>query len=272
MAIYDLNDSIVFSVVITDENGDKVTPTTIALTLTAPDGTKATPAPTNIDTGTYTYTFIAEQAGQYKGVWASTTPDASYVEIANVRAESEVMLISLDEARRHLNILASSSDEELRETIIVASGVIEDLVGPVLPETKTEYHDGNGRTLIPLDHRAVSITSVTQYPGGVVPASDGSNRGYRLLADQNLALVTGEYPTRWDARTITVVYQAGIGTVIPAKVRQATREMVRHLWDTQRGPRAPRTMEPESFYPGQSFTVPRRVIELLGNLVVPGVG
>lgn len=269
---HDLGDPLVFAVTVKDSTGTATSANSVVLTVTAPDGTISTPGVSNVGTGLYESTVISDQAGQYTGRWVTQTPDASYTEVFNVRPTTERMLVSLDDARNHLNFISRDNDEELRETIIVATGVIEDLVGPVLPQTTTEYHEGGGRHLIPLDHRAVSITSVTQYPGGAIPASDGSNRGYRLLANQNLALVTGEYPTRWHGRTITVTYEAGLGTTIPSTVRQATREMVRHLWDTQRGPRAPRTMEPESFYPGQSFTVPRRVIELLGGLVVPGVG
>lgn len=269
MAIYDINDSVVFSVAITNEDGDLATPDTLTLTLTDPSGTTTTPTPTNTTTGTYTYTHVVDQAGQWTASWASENPDAAYVEVANVRPATENMLISLDEGRRHLNLVSTNSDEELRETIHVATHLIERLVGPVLPTSRTERHDGY-RHVIPLDERVYAVTTVVEHPGTTVEAADGDNRGYRVDGDRGLVLLSGETPVRW-SRRVVVTYQAGIGDPPPPVIRQACRELVRHLWNTQRGPVAPRTMESEGFFPGLSFTLPRRVVELLDEYVTPGV-
>jgi hypothetical protein len=258
--MYDLGDSVVFSVVVSDESGVATDPATLVLTLVAPDGTATTPTPQHPSLGTFTYTVVPTQAGQWRAVWTASDPTASYVEVAQVRPSTDFMLISLDDARAHLNLAARASDEELREQILVASSLIQDLIGPVLPTTRSQTCSGS-RTILPLDHRVVSVTTVTQHPGGVVPASDGANRGYRLVGDRGLELVSGMTPVPWASR-VTVAYVAGYSTV-PPTIRQAARELVRHLWDTQRGPSAPRSMENETWMSGQGFTLPRRVVELL---------
>lgn len=265
MAIYDLGDSVVFSVIITDADGAATTPLTISLTITEPDGTTTTPTPTNVDTGTYSYIVIPDQAGQYTASWSSTTPDAAYTEIANVRPATERMLISLDEARRHLNLVSTDHDEELRETILVASAMIEDFIGPVLPQTVTERTTAYG-WYVPLDRPIVGVTTVAS--GGTVAAADGSNRGYRIEG-RALRLYSGETPVRWGG-DVAVTYRAGVGETVPPTVRQATRELLRHLWDTQRGPNAPRYGESD-YVPGSSYALPRRVVELLGSYATPGV-
>lgn len=269
MTVKDLGDPIVFAVTVKDNVGAPTNATTCVLTVTKPDGTTSTPVVTNVGTGLYEATVVSTVAGLYQGAWVTTGPAAAYHEVFTVRPAGEVLLISLDDARQHLNLVSRTADEELRETILVATYLIEQLIGPVLPTVFTEVHDGGG-TVIPLDHRIISIDTVTMYPGGVVPAATGSNRGYLIDGVRGLELVSGYTPVVWGAR-VSVTYTAGVAATTPPIVRQAARELVRHMWDTQRGPIAPRTLEGEGFYPGLSFTLPRRVVELLDLYMTPGV-
>lgn len=267
MTFYDLNDTVVIAVTVRNAAGSPVDPTGIVLTLTDPTGVVTTPTPQKTATGQYQHAFTPQVAGQWSAVWKSTNPDAAYSEVVNVRPV-ERMLISLEAGRQHLNMISSDHDEEVREFIIVATQLIEDLIGPVLPTTVTEHHEG-GRHVVPLNVRAHQVTGVTMHPGGPVPAADGENRGWRLEeGNRAIALYTGEYPSRWASRVV-VTFQAGWGPSVPPKIRQATRELLRHLWDTQRGTLVSRGRDPEQYIPGQGFTLPRRVVELLP--MVPGV-
>ncbi len=72
----------------------------------------------------------------------------------------------------------------------------------------------------------------------------------------------------WD-----VVYEAG-RAVIPERFLQACKEQIRHLWDTQRGAAAPSVLSGEEVFTtsaGMTFSVPRRVIELLQADMVPSL-
>jgi hypothetical protein len=61
---------------------------------------------------------------------------------------------------------------------------------------------------------------------------------------------------------------------MPERYLHAAKEQVRHLWETQRGAvQAPPLAGDETFTTsaGFSFSVPRRVIELLSDDFVPAI-
>jgi hypothetical protein len=70
-----------------------------------------------------------------------------------------------------------------------------------------------------------------------------------------------------------VVLQCG-RVEIPERFTQACKEQVRHLWDTQRGAAPPSVLQGEEIFTattGFTFSVPRRVLELLQEDMVPSL-
>jgi hypothetical protein len=63
---------------------------------------------------------------------------------------------------------------------------------------------------------------------------------------------------------VRVTYQAG-RPIVPANITQATAEIVRHMWETQRGHSGARPGfgEEELLPTSSGFTIPRRAMELL---------
>ena len=171
-------------------------------------------------------------------------------------------LVTLAEAKAHLNITSGSDDAEIMGMVEAVTEPIERIVGSVLPQAYTERHDGD-RAMIALSHRPVlSVTSVTLPGGGTVTPP-----GYELDADAAvLTRMAGIYRRAWEAGRIAISYTAGLAAV-PAHVRLAALIVVQHLWETQRGgPRDQRfTGGSEDWSPGMGFALPRRALELLGD-------
>lgn len=171
-------------------------------------------------------------------------------------------LCTLAEAKSHLNITTSATDAELAVFVTVASDLVEAKAGRVWRSTTyTEKHNG-GTTDIVLYHSPItSITSITD-DGGTVAPSDYDLIAANGLIHRDSGVFAGD---RYD---VTVVYVAG-GTV-PELAKQATKETLRHLWQTQRGTTARNPMNGDDYAPGTTFSMPRRAEELLQELAFYG--
>lgn len=138
--------------------------------------------------------------------------------------------VSLADVQAHLNMTAGAN-AELQRFIDVAETAIGNLVGPLTAVSTVEKHNGGGNILILRKPRAVSLTSIVYADGTTSTLSD-----YDL--DTETGIVYWNYGTRgWfpsGTRTITVTYQAGWAS-LPADLVHAVKELVRHLWETQRG-------------------------------------
>lgn len=256
----DLGDVYPLTLDIADADGNPADATTVVLTITLPDLTTDTPAVQHPETGRYQVDYPTEQAGRHTARWVATGSNAgSYVEVFDVRQASPGFIISLLDAKRHLNqdLTKTTSDEELRTHIEAATSVVEDVVGPVVVRTYSEIDRGG--TALCLSHcPVVSLTTVAAVLTG--------GAGYEV-ADLDVDTETGVV-RRLDGGSfcgpLRVTYKAG-RAVIPPNISQAAREIVRHMWDTQRGHTGARPGfgEEEFVSTGSGYTVPRRVVELL---------
>jgi hypothetical protein len=79
----------------------------------------------------------------------------------------------------------------------------------------------------------------------------------------------------WGVQNVTVAYVAG-GTVMSAKVRQAVKVTLSHLWQTQRGGSGlPQQGADDGYADGggmgaSGWSLPRAVEQLLAGEVAPG--
>lgn len=144
--------------------------------------------------------------------------------------------VPLSEIQQHLQMTVGTNDE-LQRFVDAAETAIGHRVGPLTPESRVEKHPGGGSLIILRSPRAVSLTSI-----GYADGSTGSLGDFDLDTDTGIIYLaygsaTGRFPCGYGAassRFVTVTYQAGWET-LPEDLRQAVKELVRHLWETQRG-------------------------------------
>jgi len=185
-------------------------------------------------------------------------------------------IVTVTEAKLHLNITATSDDTELQYFIDAATKRIEkaDLAGPVVQRTVTDYLDGGSCAVLLTSAPVASITSVTEYTGNTgatlsaVTRGTGTGDGYLINTTTGLLtrLVSGyDYPFISGTQNVKVVYEAG-RTAVPDDARLATLMLIQHLWSTSQrgsgGRRATAGGMDEMVISGAGYAVPNRVREL----------
>ena len=280
MAVYDLGDVVALGVTITNAAGANENATAIVATVTAPDGTTSTPSVSNSAAGLYDISYTPATSGRYLIRWVATGANASaYMDEFTVRDNTHISIVSLDEVKAHLNIPAANTDldEELRRFVDAATDLAENYVGCVLGrQTFTdELYDGNTDIIRLRNPRALQITSV--YESGQLIGSENYSldpTGQRLSRITTGSISGPNYFGIWapGANNIKISYVSGFINP-PAAAKQGVLELVRHLWQTQRGAMnvLTRNQSGDDFYPTATYSLPRRCMELLDQMSLPGV-
>jgi hypothetical protein len=176
-----------------------------------------------------------------------------------------VSALTLADAKTHLNITTPDSDVELQVMIDSAEAVIAGLIGPLTSTVTTSVVDGRGSVLVLPVTPVISLTSITGAAGDSVTTANLSIIppgivAYNMMGTNDPGLFF--FPSRW----YTVVYNAG-RTTVPADLLLAIKELLRHLWQTQRGGAVRPGSGPDTQSPG--YLIPNRVAELLGPYLQP---
>jgi hypothetical protein len=129
--------------------------------------------------------------------------------------------------------------------------------------TVTETHDGGGKVLL-RTYPVISLTTVTDN-GITLTASQYRERDGVVTRKSGTSATN--FTTGLDG--VSVTYQAG-RTSVPADLRQAVLEQVRHMWETQRGQQRGRR-DGETFVAGQGYTFSNRVLQLIGPYELPSI-
>lgn len=243
-----------------------VTDANVTLTVTLPDQTSSGAlTPTHDSTGQYHYDYQTTQSGLHRFAWSSTNPTTSKVDWVEVR--EFISLISFADAKAHLNEQSTLQDEEIRSFMETATEVVESIVGPCVIATRTKWVDLEGDGSVMLKPPVVSVTSLTP-----VYATGVSYVTADLAVDTAAGIVRTTSGYALAGGPWIATYKAG-RAVIPARYVQADKEMLWHLWTTQRGQLADSTTPDildvaafESSTPYGSvfpFSIPNRVRELL---------
>lgn len=193
-------------------------------------------------------------------------------------------IVSLADVKAHLNKTDNTDDTELQYFLEAATPIIENIAGPVLPQTKTEYFSG-GVSQINVNWLPIlSVTSIVETYGQTnytltEITLGSSNTAFGFTVDYTTGRIirrayNAEALFPVGANNVQVVYQAGRATV-PANVRLATLMLIQHLWSTSQLNRQggrPMLGGEDGFAIGSGFAVPNRVRELLQpSPRVPGV-
>jgi uncharacterized phiE125 gp8 family phage protein len=274
VSVYDLGDVVPLSVNVRDAAGDLADATAVTLVVTLPDGTTSgSLTPTNSATGVYTYNYTPSQVGRHGVRWVATGTNAgAFTDVFTVLDPAELPVVGLAEAKRYLNVTATTDDEEIRRMLGVATDLCERYTGRALRrKTVTESHpsDGYASTLVLRQVPALSVTSVSENATAVTAS------GYTLRGDLGL-LVRGPAtaPSTWAFGTVTVVYVAGYADP-PAVATEAVLVVLRHLWDTQTQSIRPAfggSDGVDTYSPGAAYALPRRAEQLLAPLRLAAIG
>lgn len=121
--MWDLGDTVPLTIEVTDAAGAPTNAATVTLTITLPDGSVLSPVPSNPAVGRYESDFVPTVAGLHVVRWVTTGPAAAWADVVDVRPAAEVSLVSLADAKAHLNKSGSTSvdDEELRPVLVAAT-------------------------------------------------------------------------------------------------------------------------------------------------------
>lgn len=162
-------------------------------------------------------------------------------------------VILLDEAMAYLRMSATTTNVDptvLQGLIDTAESMVSQRVGPLVSASQSTITFGGPSFVLPTTTTAV--TSATNLDGNAVTT------GFRIGVG---GVVTN---SSCSLGTWTLVYTAG-WVEMPAPIRTAVLELVRHLWRPQLGAMARAT---EDNAPG--YLIPNRVRELLDPFTLPG--
>jgi hypothetical protein len=270
---FDLGAVVPLGTTVRDAAGDLANAGLMSVTITLPDATATTITPVApTSTGVYAYDYATTQAGRHTVRWVATGVNAgAYTDSFDVRESTPPGILSLADAKKHLNKTTTTDDDEIRSWVESITAGIEGLCGPVVVRTVSERHEGRRVPLICL--RQTPILSVTSV---VAVLSGGTSY---TVADLDVDAVTGVVQ-RLDGGTLTgpllVTYAAG-RRIVPAAMTAAAKIILQHLWRTQQGPGRPQlgTGDFDVSEPIQGFgyAIPNRALQLLEPYrLPPGVG
>lgn len=178
-------------------------------------------------------------------------------------------VLQLQAAKDYLNLGSSTTnDAEVQAFIDSAEATIAQRVGPLQPTSVSERLRPTGRSNLVLNVLPViGLVSVTPVGGTALTVTDlyvGPDSGV-------VELVNGGAFT---AAAYDVAYSAGRPTC-PPDLLLGVKELVRHLWATQRGAGntagSPFSDQTGNTVPGAAFILPFRVTELIGpHMAAPG--
>jgi hypothetical protein len=263
---YDIADSVPLAWDVRDSAGALANATTVALTITKPDGTTETPSVSNPPsvTGEYRVTYVPTVEGVYAWRAVTTVPNTAFQDVFVVRASVSTALLSLADAKAHLNITTTASDDELREYLEAATEIVESYVGPVVRRSHTARVCGYTSS-ITLPHTQVrEVTAVTVVSDGSTPITLSD-----LTVDTAAGIVRYKNGSAFPYGGMDITYTVG-RTYVKANWTLAAKIIVKHNWGTQLG-NLPNIQgdNPGYVVTGSGFRVPYQAESLLQPDQVP---
>ncbi|MET9517035.1 hypothetical protein [Streptomyces sp. NPDC002994] len=268
---FDLGAVVPLATTVRDAAGALANAGAMQLHLSLPDSTTTTVAVAPASTGTYTYDYPSVQAGRHTVRWLATGINAgAYTDVFDVREATPPAILSLADAKKHLNKIGTTDDDEVRFWVEATTRAVEWFVGPVVVRTVTEMHDRPwARQIALLQAPVLAVTALNAVrSGGTSYTVD------EFDVDNETGIVS-----RLDGGRIhgplRITYTAG-RRIIPAHFSAAARIILQHLWRTQQGPGRPQmgtddysVTEP---IPGLGYAIPNRALQLLDpDRLPPGI-
>lgn len=276
---FDLGAVVPLGTTVRDSSGNLANAGSMALTITLPDATTVSVSPvTPASTGVYTYDYATVQAGRHLARWVASGVNAgAFTDSFDVREAAPPWIISLADAKAHLNIGSSTTthDEELRGWIEAVTHLVEQFTGICPRGTVVEDHDVQPSGVRVLALRRTPVISLTS--AAAILTGGTSYTVADLDVDTRMGIVRRKDGGRLYG-PLRMTYVAG-RSVIPANITAAARIILQHLWRTQYGASRglPGIGGGEDFavtepIPGLGYAVPNRALQLLEpHRLPPGV-
>lgn len=182
-------------------------------------------------------------------------------------------VLALADAKTHLNMTGTDEarDVELQAFIDAAEAAIGHRVGPLEPTEVTER-------VRPAGSRVLSLATIPVLELTTVEPADGTAVNIANLDVTEGGIVRFLDDARFGSRYYDVTYSAGRETgQCPKDLLLAVKELVRHLWTTQRGgdsstrrPGSQSSAQLANTLPGSAYAFPTRVEQLLVQHEQPG--
>jgi hypothetical protein len=270
---YDLGDVVPLGTTVKDGSGTLVSAGSMAITVTLPDNTAVSATVSPVSTGTYNYDYTSVQAGRHLVRWVATGANAgAFTDAFDVREAAPPLILSLADAKTHLNLTTTTHDEEVRAWVESVTSGIEHLAGVCVRRTVIEKHDVPAHGLHTLALRRTPVLSLTSL---VAVLSGGTSY---TVADLDVDGPTG-IVSRLDGGRLygplRATYVPG-RLVVPANLTAAAKIILQHLWRTQQGPGRPQMgvgdFDVTEQVPGFGYAIPNRALQLLEpHRLPPGV-
>jgi len=276
---YDLGDKVYLSWNTVDSSGAAVNPGTVTLNITLPDATTVSVTTSTSVTGTYTGSYQPTLVGRHILAWSATgSYPQAFSDIFEVRDINDIGIVGYDEVLEFLNIPSASANEnEVRRFIDASTDLAETYVGQVLGRRTytSELYDGGGEFIRIRNPKAISISSVYENDSLVSSSSYALDyTGQRLYRIGSGSLYATNSYGYWaqGMNNLSITYVAGYVNP-PMSAKQGVLEIIRHLWQTQRGAInvMSRTNSGDELYSTPTYSLPRRAMELLDPTSFPGL-
>ena len=168
-------------------------------------------------------------------------------------------MLSLADAKIFLNIPAGTTtdDTEITNMISEAYAAITVRVGELdlVTGLTARVRGGSGHLVVPRGP-VNSVTSITPVGGAALDVTQYINEGRAI---SSLTSSTWTFSSQF----YDVVYTAGRNPV-PGDLAQAVKQMLLHMWQTQRGGSVRRQSgQDQGPPPGSAYLIPYRVAELI---------
>jgi hypothetical protein len=272
---YPLGQPVRLSTTVKDVTGTLVDAGALSLTVKKPDATtQPYNSPAHDGVGLYHQDVPAAdltQLGHHQYAWIATGTGAGVSAPGSFEVYDpfEAELLSLQDAKEHLNIKTTDYDAELQGFIdAVVPSIERHLGGPAVIRSVVETVEPvDCYRALPLTKRPfVSLTGITANGVTVSTADVYATPGRVLRRRYGLPFVPYWQPP------YVVTYKAGLDVAAPADVVLAAKIILGHLWTTQRGSSGGRGPganneypSPNSIVPGFAFAIPNRALELLNS-------
>lgn len=205
-------------------------------------------------------------------------------------------VLTLPEAYTAINDPTSASaatgpnDETLERFITAISNRLDEIVGPIVNRTVTEYHNGGSAVLWPRQTPVASVTTVTEFDGTTQTAltedtwgSAGNADGFIVQQSDSYSHDTkilrrsggSTYLFTSGADSVRLVYVAGRAAdtaSVPARFKMTAGAILRRLWDREAGAwaRADNPFDPTVVTGSRFFDAVTHIVnEQLGDEMKP---
>lgn len=265
---YTVGSQIRLSYKVRDASGILVNPATATLAITLPDMVtvvNVSPTLPPSDTGILYYDYTTTQSGLHTVLWNTTGPVTADTSAFYIDPATYPGIFPLSIAKTYLNepLDDTTNDEEIENMLFAVTEIVESKVGPVIPKTYIERVDSG--YVLPLMHGPiVSVTSIEPWMPGIgaetVPVNQVTVNYEGWTLERAIGFWRGPY---------RVTYIGGRMDKIPYSIILGSKEILNHLWETQRGPSlvgpgpAPGSDDESFSVSGRVYTVPRAVMEML---------